>query len=85
MEERIFQQTNDKGTNHKEQIMRWEYMTLAIPGKGLVLGGKINIQALTDRLNKHGSEGWELVSVFDTNMRDGSTRDVVAILKRPIS
>lgn len=65
--------------------MRWEYMTLTIPGKGLILGGKINAQALTEHLNKLGSQGWELVSAFDTNMRDGSTRDVLAILKRPIN
>jgi len=47
------------------------------------VGGKIDAQALTDRLNKLGGEGWELVSVFGTNMLDGKTRDVFATLKRP--
>ncbi len=37
---------------------------------------------LTARLNELGAEGWELVSVFDTSMLQGRTRDVVAVLKR---
>jgi hypothetical protein len=32
-----------------------------------------------------GEEGWELVNVFDTNFTQGGTRDVVAVLKRPMS
>ena len=63
--------------------MRWEYMTLLLPASGFVLGGKIDAQKLTDRLNQLGSEGWELVFVFDTNMLEGKTRDVIAVLKRP--
>ncbi|HEX2998918.1 MAG TPA: DUF4177 domain-containing protein [Armatimonadota bacterium] len=31
-----------------------------------------------------GREGWELVSVFDTNMSQGATRYVVAVLKKPV-
>ena len=38
---------------------------------------------VTDRLNELGAEGWELVSVFDTN-NGGSTLEVVAVLKRPL-
>jgi hypothetical protein len=62
--------------------MKWEYMTLMLPATGLVLGGKIDGQKFTDRLNQLGSEQWELVSVFDTNMLEGKTRDVIAVLKR---
>ena len=65
--------------------MKWEYMTLMLPATGLMLGGKIDAQKLTDRLNHLGSERWELVSVFDTNMLDGQTRDVVAVLKRAVN
>jgi hypothetical protein len=64
--------------------MKWEYMTLVLPATGLILGGKIDQQAFTDRLNRLGSERWELVSVFDTNMLEGKTRDVIAVLKRPL-
>lgn len=62
--------------------MKWEYLTLMLPASGIVLGGKIDAQKFTDRLNQLGSEGWELVSAFDTNMVEGKTRDVVAVLKR---
>ena len=58
-------------------------MTLMLPATGFILGGKLDAQKLTDRLNQLGEEGWELVSVFDTNMLEGKTRDVFAILKRP--
>jgi hypothetical protein len=64
--------------------MKWEYMTVMLPASGMVLGGKIDGQKFTDRLNQLGSERWELVSVFDTNMLDGKTRDVIAVLKRPM-
>jgi len=63
--------------------MKWEYMTLMLPAKGFLLGGSIDAQKLTDRLNQLGNEGWELVNVFDTNMLEGQTRDVFAVLKRP--
>ena len=65
--------------------MKWEYMTLMLPAAGLILGGKIDAQKLTDRLNQLGKERWELVSVFDTNMLEGKTRDVFAVLKRPLA
>ena len=64
--------------------MRREYMTLMLPASGFVFGGKIDAQKLTAQLNFLGSEGWELVSVFDTNMLEGKTRDVFAMLKRPL-
>ena len=61
--------------------MKWEYMTVLASASGW-LGGKVDTQAFTNRLNELGREGWELVSAFDTNMYDGATRDVVLILKR---
>jgi hypothetical protein len=63
-------------------MTRWEYMTLMLPASGFFLGGKIDAQKLTDRLNRLGNEGWELVNVFDTNMYQGQTREVFAVLKR---
>ncbi len=63
--------------------MKWEYMTLVFAATGFFYGGKLDGEKLTDRLNELGQEGWELVSVFDTNMLHGQTRDVFAILKRP--
>lgn len=51
---------------------------------GWFIGGKLDGQRFNDRLNELGEEGWELVSVFDTNCTQGGTRDVVAVLKRPV-
>jgi hypothetical protein len=65
--------------------MKWEYMTIMLPASGWVLGGKIDGQKFTDRLNELGSQRWELDSVFDTNMLEGTTRDVIAVLKRPLA
>ncbi len=64
--------------------MKWEYLSLVIETGGF-LGGKMDAQKFTDTLNSRGAEGWELVSVFDTNMQHGVTRHVIAILKRRIS
>ena len=51
---------------------------------GWFQAGKLDGQKFNDRLNRFGEEGWELVNVFDTNMFQGGTRDVVAVFKRPI-
>jgi hypothetical protein len=64
--------------------MKWEYMSVMFSTAGFFLSGDLNCQAFTDRLNELGAEGWELVSVFDTN-NAGSTLEVVAVLKRPLA
>jgi hypothetical protein len=63
--------------------MKWEYSTVMFEASGW-LGGKLDGQKFNERLNGLGEEGWELVSVFDTNYGQGATRDVVAVFKRPI-
>jgi hypothetical protein len=65
--------------------MKWEYKTLMFPATGFFVGGKIDPQLMTDRLNQLGGQRWELVSIFDTNYGQGATRDVFAVLKRPIA
>ncbi len=64
--------------------MKWEYMTVMFETEGWFLGGKLDGQKFTERLNTLGRENWELISVFDTNMWEGQTRNVVAVLKRPM-
>lgn len=61
----------------------WEYKTIKLATKGFV-GGKLNIEELDSEMNRLGSEGWELVNALDTNMIDGTTRDVVCIFKKQI-
>lgn len=64
--------------------MKWEYTTVIFAAKGMWLGGKIDGQAFTDKLNELGDQGWELTSTFDTSMLEGKTRDVIAVFKRPV-
>jgi hypothetical protein len=66
------------------QPSKWEYTSLLLPSSGWLVSGKVDVQTLTDHLNRLGEEGWELVNTLDTNFRDGGTRDVIAILKRPL-
>jgi hypothetical protein len=62
--------------------MQWEYKTIKLQTKGF-LGGKFDEAALDEFMNQLGSEGWELVTGFDTNQNYGQTRDIVVIFKRP--
>jgi len=60
---------------------RWEYKTIKYKTGGF-LGGKIDPEEFEVELNQYGSEGWELVSCFDTSMGQGASRDVVVVFKR---
>ncbi|MEO3944907.1 DUF4177 domain-containing protein [Gorillibacterium sp. CAU 1737] len=62
--------------------MEWEYKTIKTETSGM-LGGILDIEEFDLKLNALGREGWELVSVFDTNQSQGATRFVIAVLKRP--
>ena len=64
--------------------MRWEYKTVKLATTGF-LGGKFDAEQLDRYMNELGSQGWELVTGFDTNKSYGETRDVVVIFKRPLS
>ncbi|MDB6029227.1 MAG: hypothetical protein JWM68_5450, partial [Verrucomicrobiales bacterium] len=46
--------------------MKWEYYTVLFEASGW-FGGELDGQKFNDRLNRLGEDGWELVSVFDTN------------------
>ncbi len=63
--------------------MKWEYFTVAFVASGFWLGGKLDGNAFNAKLNEMGQQGWELMSVFDTNTSSGQTRDVFAVFKRP--
>jgi hypothetical protein len=64
--------------------MKWEYTTVIFDTSTWIFAGKLDGQEFNDRLNRLGEEGWELASVFGTSLTEGGTRDVVAVLKRPI-
>jgi hypothetical protein len=54
-------------------------------GQRLGFGRQDRRSEVYGHANQLGSERWELVSVFDTNMLEGKTRDVIAVLKRPLA
>lgn len=63
---------------------RWQYQTVQFEAKGF-MGGIIDLDAFQGELNALGSEGWELVSCFDTNMSQGQSRYVIAVFKRKLA
>ncbi|TAJ16339.1 MAG: DUF4177 domain-containing protein [Planctomycetota bacterium] len=60
----------------------WEYKSVFLNATGF-LGGKLDQAGFDRELAALGRDGWELVTVFDTNWYEGSTRHVVAVFKRP--
>ncbi|RHW43329.1 DUF4177 domain-containing protein [Neobacillus notoginsengisoli] len=62
---------------------KWEYKTIKFKPGGF-LGGKIDEEELETDFNKYGQEGWELVSCFDTSFGQGTSREVIAVMKRKI-
>jgi hypothetical protein len=61
----------------------WEYHTEEFEAKGF-MGGILDVNEFQNRLNALGKEGWELVNCFDTNMNQGQTRYILAVLKRAL-
>jgi hypothetical protein len=64
--------------------MKWEYRTLMFDALGWFVGGELDGEKFNNRLNELGEEGWELVTVFDTNAQGGRSRSIVAVLTRPM-
>jgi hypothetical protein len=71
--------------SESQSVRGWEYKTELFPlgrGWGGVGGLKFDSDAFDATLNRFDSEGWELLSSFTINV-DGTTNQIVAILKRP--
>ena len=64
--------------------MKFEYKLVQHKAKGF-LGGKVDINKMTDEYNTYGKDGWELVSVMDTNKSYGESNLVIAVFKRKIA
>ena len=64
--------------------MRFEYKLVKHKVKGF-FGGKVDIDKMADEYNNYGKDGWELVSVMDTNESQGASHLVIAFFKRAIS
>jgi hypothetical protein len=63
-------------------MTRWDYNTVVFE-QGWFSSGRLDGAKFQAKLETMGAEGWELVSVFDTNRHEGSTLQVVAVFKRP--
>ncbi len=60
-------------------MTQWRYLVQTVPADVLE-SGKIRPRELEDILNRHGGEGWELVSAFASNQES----DVIVLtFKRP--
>lgn len=62
-------------------MKQFEYKVLNVSDQGF-WSTKIDHQELADKLNELGRQGWELISGMDTNRYDGSSKELVLILKR---
>ncbi|MCE9596282.1 MAG: DUF4177 domain-containing protein [Planctomycetes bacterium] len=62
---------------------RFEYRSVILKSGGF-LGGNVDQEEFERELNRMGQDGWELVSVFDTNQGHGTTRFIVAVFKREV-
>lgn len=65
-------------------MTRWEYRVVKSATTGFWLGGKFDAEGFEKHLTELGLIGWELVSCFDTSQYQGASRDVIAVLKRPL-
>ncbi len=62
---------------------RWKYMVVKFTTFGF-LGGRVDEVAMGERLDQLGAEGWEVVSCVGSAQSHGRTREIVAVLKRPV-
>ncbi|MBM4156576.1 MAG: DUF4177 domain-containing protein [Lentisphaerae bacterium] len=65
--------------------MNWEYEVYVaqVGREGIVVRPELNPAEFKAVLNHYGASGWELVAVFDVNMLQGGSKQVVATFKRP--
>ena len=64
--------------------VKWEYAVLKFgTEEGFFSGTDFDANQFSEYLNKYGAEGWELVSAFDIERRQGGSKYVLATFKRP--
>lgn len=63
---------------------KFEYKTLTTKEERGFWSSKMDTSGLEVHLNKLGFEGWELVSVVETNRYEGSTNEIIFVFKREI-
>lgn len=61
---------------------RFAYKIVKFDATGF-LGGKVDLEEMSREFDRLGAEGWELVTVFDTNSGHGQSKWIIATFKRP--
>ena len=64
-------------------MTKWEYKIVKIMMTRYVQSD-LKTDEVEQALNNLGKEGWEVVNIFDLNMKDGKSSYVIASLKRPL-
>jgi len=64
--------------------MKFEYKLIHYKAEGWVSGGKVDVDKMANEYNIQGQDGWELVSVMDTNKYQGQSDLVITFFKRVI-
>ena len=64
-------------------MQRWEYKTIKVNVGGF-FGGVLKVKTFDRALNELGRDGWELVAAIHTTGMYGTSREAVAIFKRPL-
>lgn len=57
----------------------WEYKIINIRSEKYRLDPNA-----TEQLNRHGADGWELVTTTSINFKNGATDNIAMVFKRPI-
>ncbi|WP_010585543.1 DUF4177 domain-containing protein [Schlesneria paludicola] len=63
---------------------QWEYQTLKLQTEfGYTTGTDFDSSGFQVKLNQHGEQGWELVSVCPIEKVRGGAKFLIAVMKRP--
>ena len=63
--------------------MRFKYKCVIFESKG-VLGGHLDAEEFQQALNKYGLQGWEVISINDTENSKGRSRETMVTMKKAI-
>jgi hypothetical protein len=72
-----------RGNAERMVAMAWEYLVHTLDSIEAFSSGEIRPREMQDVLDRHGKEGWDLVSAFETEA--GLSAMVVLTSKRPVS
>jgi hypothetical protein len=65
--------------------MKWEYKTVKLGVTSFWGSVGLDTEKTDEFINQFGKERWELVTGFDLNQYQGSSKEIVLIFKRPLA